>query len=192
MLSLPLIVMALLALGTYWMVRNAPPPPVAEQPKPLGHSPDYYMHKFSLKTYEASGALRTEVTGDVARHYPDTLQLEIEGVQIRAFDKAGRVTIASAQRGLTNQDSSEVQLIGNARVVREADASARPKPLVRMEYRGEFLHAFIETERVISHKPVELLRGKDRMTADSLVFDNIDQMLDLKGHVRATLHPQSE
>ena len=192
MLSLPLLAMAMLALGTYWMVRNTPDPTATEAPKPVGHNPDYYMHVFTLKTYDAAGQLRTEVTGDLARHYPDTMQLEMEGVRIRSFDKEGRVTTASAQRGLTNQDTSEVQLIGNARVVREADVHARPKPLPRMEYRGEFLHAFLQTERILSHKPVELIRGNDRITADSLEFDNIDQVVEMQGRVRAILHPQPE
>ena len=191
MLSLPLLVMAVLALGTYWMVRITPATVAEEAAKPVVHSPDYYMHTFSLKTYAASGQLRTEVTGDVARHYPDTMQLEIDAVRIQSFDPEGRVTTAAALRGLTNQDASEVQLIGNATVVREADAQAQPKPKPRMEYQGEFLHAFMQTERVLSHKPVALLRGNDRITADSMEFDNVEQMLKMQGRVRATLHPEA-
>jgi lipopolysaccharide export system protein LptC len=61
-----------------------------------------------------------------------------------------------------------------------------------MEYRGEFLHAFLTTEKVKSHKPVELLRGQDRFTADSLDFDNVDQILQLQGRVRGTLVPDSK
>jgi lipopolysaccharide export system protein LptC len=93
---------------------------------------------------------------------------------------------------LTNEDGSEVQLIGNALVVREADAAAGAKAIPRMEYRGEFLHAFLTTEKVKSHKPVELLRGQDRFTADSLDFDNVDQILQLQGRVRGTLVPDSK
>ena len=189
MLSLPLMLMAVLALGTYWMVRTAPPVAAPEMDKPLRHDPDYYMQSFSVKTYDVEGRMRTEVLGNTARHYPDTMQLEIEGVRIRSLDKEGRVTTATSLRGLSNRDSSEVQLIGNARVVREGDPLAKPKPLPRTEYRSEFLHAFMNTEQVKSDVPVELWRGKDRITADTLEFDNIEQVLQLRGRVNAILHP---
>jgi lipopolysaccharide export system protein LptC len=58
-----------------------------------------------------------------------------------------------------------------------------------MEYRSEFLHAFMTTEKVKSHKPVELVRGNDRFTAESLDFDNVEQVLEMRGRVRGTLVP---
>ena len=59
MLSLPLLLMAVLALGTYWMVRTAPPAAVPEMDKPIRHDPDYYMQDFSVKTYDVEGRMRT-------------------------------------------------------------------------------------------------------------------------------------
>jgi lipopolysaccharide export system protein LptC len=58
-----------------------------------------------------------------------------------------------------------------------------------MEFRGEFIHAFMETERVKSHKPVELKRGTDWFTADSLDYDNLEQVLELRGRVKGVLVP---
>lgn len=191
LLYLPLAFMVLLALGTYWLVRSAPPAGGPAVPRVETHEPDYFMNEFSVQTFDAGGRLRTEVRGDRARHYPDTLLLEIDAIRIRSFDAQGRLTTASALRGLTNEDSSEVQLIGNAVVVREAEAGNVPKQAPRMEYRSEFLHAFMNTEQVKSHKPVELLRGNDRFTADALEFDNVEQVLQLRGRVRGTLVPES-
>jgi lipopolysaccharide export system protein LptC len=153
------------------------------------HEPDYFMHEFSVKTFDAAGRVRTEVQGAKARHYPDTLWLEIDGVRVRSFDAQGRTTMATAQRGLINEDSSEVQLMGNAAIVRESIHVQGSAASPRMEYRGEFLHAFINTERVESHKPVELLRGQDRFAADRMEFDNVEQVLQLSGRVRGTLAP---
>jgi lipopolysaccharide export system protein LptC len=61
-----------------------------------------------------------------------------------------------------------------------------------MEFRGEFLHVFLDTERVKSHKPVELTRGTDRFTADNLDYDNLDQVLELRGRVRGVLVPGAD
>ncbi len=149
------------------------------------------MHGFSIKTYDVTGRMRSEVQGDVAGHYPDRKWIEIDRIRIRSFDTQGRLTTASALRGLTNDSGSEVQLMGKAVVVREADKTVAGKAAPRMEYRGEFLHAFMDTEMVKSHQPVELTRGKDRFTADAMEFDNVDQVMQLRGRVRGTLVPES-
>jgi lipopolysaccharide export system protein LptC len=47
----------------------------------------------------------------------------------------------------------------------------------------------MDTEQVKSHKPVELRRGQDVFTADSLDFDNVQQTMRLQGRVRGTLIP---
>jgi len=192
LLYLPLACMGVLALGSYWMVRSTPAPSAPALQREERHDPDYFMEGFSVKTFDVKGRMRSEVVGEKARHYPDTEWLEIDAIKVRSFDEKGRLTTATALRGLTNEDGSEVQLLGNAVVVREGD-SPRQKPFTpRMEYRGEFLHAFLETERIQSHKPVELLRGNDRFTADTLDFDNLSQAITLQGRVRGTLVPEPQ
>lgn len=189
-LYLPVLLMGLLALGTYWLVRSTPMLLPAEQETAVGHDADYFMRKFSVKTFDGMGRLKSEVLGADARHFPDTDSLEIDLVRIRSFNDEGRLTTATASRALTNSDASEVQLIGNARVVREltVDKTGRTQPSV--EFRGEYLHAFMNTERIESNKPVELIRGKDQFTADSMAFDNVSRVIQLRGRVKGTLVPE--
>ena len=190
-LYLPVILMGVMALGTYWLVRSTPSLTPPEQEAPARHEPDYFMRKFSVKTFDGAGLLKSEVQGSIARHYPDTDTMEIDLIRIRSFNKEGRLTTASANRAVTNADASEVQLFGDARVVREPliDKVGQTQP--RLEFRGEFLHAFMNTERVKSHKPVELARGKDLFTADSMDFDNLDRVVQLKGRVKGKLVPDT-
>jgi lipopolysaccharide export system protein LptC len=47
----------------------------------------------------------------------------------------------------------------------------------------------MNTERIKTHKPVDLQRGNDRFSADSLDFDNVEQVLQLTGRVHGTLVP---
>lgn len=190
-LYLPLLMMGALALATYWLVHTASPVGATAAQPPLTHDPDYFMNGFSVRTFAAGGRVRSEVLGDKARHYPDTQWLEIDAIRIKSYDDKGRLTTATANRGLTNEDTSEVQLMGNAVVVREASAPEGGAAQPRMEYRGEFLHAFMTTERVISHKPVVLTRGKDRFSADTLDYDNVEQVIQMRGHVRGTLVPST-
>ena len=187
---LPIILMGFLALGTYWLARNTPTAAPAEAQRPVSHEPDYFMRRFSVKTFDPAGRLKSEVYGTEARHHPDTDTLEIDQPRIRSFDARGQLTVATAKLALSNADGSEVQLFGNAVVTRDATTGPDGKVRPRLQFRGEFLDAFVDTERVKSNKPVELLRGDDRFTADHLDFDNLDQVLQLQGRVRGTLTPE--
>lgn len=192
LLYLPLILMVGLALATYWLVRTTPAQPGPEPQRAQGHDPDYFMEGFSLKTFDATGRIRSEIIGERARHFPDTKGLEIEGIRLRHMDENGRLTVATAHRGLTNEDASEVQLVGNAVVVREASPGPKDAQSQRLEYRGEYLHAHMNTQVVRSHKPIELFRGRDRLSADSLEYDTAERLLLLNGRVKGTLYPATK
>jgi lipopolysaccharide export system protein LptC len=182
-----------LALGTYWLVRSTPVFTPPEAPRPPSHEPDYFMKKFTVKTFDRAGKLKSEVSGAEAKHFPDTDTLEIEGARIRSFDAQGQLTTVTANRALTNADASEVQLMGNALAVREAvGGQSGQKPVPRMEFKGEFLHAFMKSETLKSDKPVVLTRGADRFVADAMEFDNLKQVIELRGRVKGTLMPGPE
>jgi lipopolysaccharide export system protein LptC len=189
---LPVMLMGLLALGTYWLARNTPSFGAPAAQRPLTHEPDYFMRGFSVKSFDPSGRLKSEIHGSEVRHYPDTDTLEIDQPRIRSFNERGMLITATARRAISNGDGTEVQLIGDAVVVREAGAAPDGAVSPRFEVRGEFLHAFMDTERVRSHKPVELIRGSDRFSADNLDYDNLDRVLELRGRVRGQLAPRGE
>lgn len=188
----PLLLMGLLALATYWLVRNAPVvTEVAQQAAPK-HVPDYFMRDFSVKIFDPQGKLKHEIAGVQGRHYPDTDTLEIDRPRIRAIAPDGRVTTARAGRAVVNADGSEVQLFEQAVLIRDAVASAHDARQSRSELRGEFFHLFANAEKIKSHLPVELLRGTgDRLLADRLDFDNLNNVLQLTGRVRVTLSPKA-
>ena len=188
-LYLPVLLMGVLAMATYWLVRSTPTTSAPETVAPVQHLPDYFMRKFGVRTYDANGQLKSHVMGAEARHFPDTDRLEIDQVTIRSYNEQGRLTTATARQAITNGDASEVQLIGQAQVVRAAvlDKSGQMQP--SLSFHGEFLHAFMNTERIKSHKPVQLTRGKDRFTADSMDFDNLEQVMVMNGRVRGQLVP---
>lgn len=187
---IPVLLMGLLALGTYWLVKNTPAaiPPVGQ--RVTGSEPDYYMRRFGIKTFDEAGQLKSHVSGAEVRHYPDTDTLEIDKALIRSYSINGRLTTSTGDRALTNGDGSEVQLIGNARVLREAGVDTDGRVVPRLEFKGEFLHVFANDERVKSHLPVVVTRGSDRFAGDSFAFNNLDRVVDLNGRVRAVLVPR--
>lgn len=188
---LPIIVTFALALGTYWLVRNAPKLLEATAKEAPVHEPDFFMRDFVIKNFLPNGELRSELFGTEGRHYPDNDTLEVDQVRLRAVSPEGLTTRATANRGLSNGDGSEVQLFGNAVVVREAAKTASGRPVPRLEFRGEFLHAYLDTERVKSDRPVTLMRGGDQFTADRLDYDNLSGVANLQGRVRGVLMPSA-
>ncbi|MPM16694.1 Lipopolysaccharide export system protein LptC [bioreactor metagenome] len=186
---LPILLMGLLALGTWWLVRNAPKPLEQPQQRELLHEPDYYMRDFSIKSFDATGRLQSEIQGDTLKHFMDTDTLEIQKARMRTVSPDGRVTLATANRALSNSDGSEVQLFGDAIVTREEFKPAGAKPVPPMQFRGEFLHVWPNEERVKSHLPVTLSRGPDRFTGDAMDFDNFSQVLNMRGDVKGMMQP---
>jgi len=188
-LYLPLLLMATLAMATYWLVRTTPTTSAVATVAAVQHLPDYYMHQFTVKTFDVRGQLKSEVKGVEARHFPDTDTLEIDQVIIRSFDEQGHLTTATARRALTNSDASEVTLMGDARVLRAATVSATGKAQPAMSFEGEHLHTFVNTEQVRSDLPVILTRGQDKFTADRMDYDNKGQVIQMQGRVKGVLFP---
>lgn len=179
---LPLLLMAVLALGTWWLVKNTPLFETDRVTAPPRHEPDYTMTQFLVQRFGANGAMRVQIEGDLMRHYPDNDSFEIDNPRIRAIGDDGRLTTATARQALSNRDGSEVQLTGGAHIVREATASE-----AAIDFRGNFLHYFQYSERLRSHLPVVVTQGGTEIHADAMAYDNLARVLDLKGHVRGTL-----
>lgn len=178
---LPLLLMALLALGSWWLVKNTPPVEVVRPAVAPRHEPDYTMRDFSVRRFTPEGPLRAQIEGDVLRHFPDTDTLEIERPSVRAYAVDGGVTLASARRALSNADATEVQLLGDAQVTREPTAGD-----VGLTFRGEFLHAFLKTEQVRSHLPATVTHGGTVIRADAFDYDNLARTVAMRGGVKAS------
>jgi lipopolysaccharide export system protein LptC len=178
---LPLLLMALLALATWWLAKHAPRAPGAPTQRTVSAEPDYTMNEFALERFAADGRLKIRIEGARMRHYPDTDRIEIDDVEIHAYAEDGRVSHARARRALGNGDGSEIQLLGGAEV---SSPGAEGGDVV---IRGEFLHAFTVLERVRSHLPVMVRQGASEMTAAGLEYDHATGRLELKGPLRAEL-----
>lgn len=187
---LPVLLMALLAAASYWLLRLTPEAVEPAPQRPVTHEPDYFMRRFSVKVFDEGGALKTEVYGAEARHHPDTDSTEIDQARIRSVDPNGLLTTATAQRVISNSAQTEFVLQGDAVVVREGGRGTDGAPVPRMEFRGEVLQVFTDPQRLVSDRPVTLLRGNDQINADSLDYVGDDHVALLKGRVKARLAPR--
>jgi lipopolysaccharide export system protein LptC len=182
---LPLIVMALLASGSWWLVRSVPSLLNPEASKTVRQDPDYHLTHFSVKSFNASGRMTREVVGDKAQHYPATEALHIAQVRIYAENDSGAKMNARAEKGIATDDGTQVTLIGNAYAIKHPQET-RPQ----IELRGERLVALPDEDRVVSADPVLITRDRDVFTGNTMDFNSSTGEHVLQGRVRGTLAPK--
>jgi lipopolysaccharide export system protein LptC len=179
---LPLIVLALLASGSWWLVRSVPNLINPEANKPVRQEPDYRLADFSVKSFDANGRMTREVTGEKAQHFPATEDLHIEEVRIFAQNDSGARMNAQAKQGIATDDGAKVTLIGDAHAIKHPQPD-RPQ----IELRGERLVALPDEDRVVSDDPVNITRDRDVFTANTMNFNSNTGEYVLQGRVRGTL-----
>lgn len=186
---LPVLVMGGCALGTFWLVRNAPHFDLGAAAPPLSHEPDYRMQRFSVRNFDAEGQLRSELTGDSGTHYPDTDTLEVAEPRMRSYGENGEVTDGEARRGVANHDGSRVELFEEARIWRDPVQDAKGGATLPLEFQGDYLNALTRKEQVDSDQPVKLIRGVDWFVGDRFDYDNQTGVANLHGNVKGVIQP---
>jgi lipopolysaccharide export system protein LptC len=181
---LPLILFGLLALGSWWLVRSMPellPPGIDRQ---LRQDPDYQLEKFTVKSFDASGRMTREISGQSATHFPARQELHIQDIRLFAENEVGTRIEAQAQKGVSLEKEQQVNLSGNVVVVRLADTQGP-----RMVMKSQTVTALVDEDRLVSNTPVEIVRGGDVVTAQSMDFDTRNGQYKLQGQVKSTLAP---
>ncbi len=180
---LPLSLMALLALGTWWLVKHAPIIEAQQLPSPPVHEPDYAMSQFTVHRFDAQGVLRTMLGGAQGRHYPDNNTLEVDDVRLRAVGLQGEITTARARYAWSNHDGSEVRLRGDAVVMREAWGDTPG-----VTFQGESLRAMGHASQLSSTEPVTIERAGLRVDAATLDYDHRTQVAQTRGKVNVVFN----
>lgn len=188
---LPVLLMVMLALASYWLLRLTPEPDIPGPELPAVHEPDYFMNRFSVKVFEPGGLLKTELHGVAARHFPDDGLMEVDNARVRSFGPSRQLSTASANKITSNDEGTVYLLEGNASVVRQAIKDEEGNLLPRMEFHGEYLRVSTEPEHVMSDQPVLLVRDIDQMTADTLDYQGDEvRVAVLTGRVKAVFAPR--
>lgn len=205
---LPATLMALLAAGTWWLVRQTPLPDAPAAPSAPRHVVDHEMRRFSAHRFAPDGSRRAVVQGERLRHYLDDDTSLIDAPRVQARDAQGRRLNARAQKGWLSSDQSEVRLLGSAVVEREAwtppERAARRSdgpgdgqsdgrsdgpsdgPLALS---GEALILYPAEQRVRSALPVTVVSPGLRMQAGGMEHDGRTGQTQLSGGVRGRYDP---
>jgi len=187
-LYLPAVLMALFALGSWWLVRSLPSLFAEPKTKQVRHEPDYFLSGFSVKSFDNTGRLTRELSGDRAQHFPDTDTLDISQVQMRGQNQEGKRAVARADRAIAKGDGTLVTFIGNVQFTQPAGMNSGESQAAT-EMRSQEIQAFVKEERLVSHVPVEIRRDQDVFTAERMAMNSKTGEYELSGKVRGVVHP---
>jgi lipopolysaccharide export system protein LptC len=183
--ALPLVLMGMLALGTWWLVKNSPRPLPARVDAPPRAEPDYAMQGFAVRRFEAQGAQKARIEGREMRHYESPERVEIDDARVLLRAPDGREAWLTARRAVTDAKGEQVQLLGEATVTtRTADG----QPL---RIRGESLVFDNPARALRSTEPVRVESGASTLQAAGMVYEHDRRHLALSGPVRAVYVAQA-
>lgn len=183
---LPLLLMAFLAGGTWWLVKNTPLLDGNTEDTAPRHVPDYRMKNFELQRIAADGRLQVQVAGAELRHYPDTDTVEIDTARVRAIAPDGSLAIAEAQRAISNGDGSDLQLIGNVRLRRLAPGAGADAP-AQLEVTGPFLEVLSNAEILRSNQPVTIRQRGATLQAQNFEYRHLTGQVSFTGHAQGQI-----
>lgn len=190
-LYLPVLIMAGLAVLTWWLMKSTPGASVAVQPRPVRHEADYEMRGFSIWRHsgaETATATHGLIEGQRLQHYADTETIEIEGLRLRWVDAQGLRTRVASGLAISRDDGREVQLFGEAHVVRESVATASGQP-PSFEFTGSNMRIDARRERIQADSPVTLHTGRSTFKAQGVNYDHALGLLEMRGGVQGEVRP---
>jgi lipopolysaccharide export system protein LptC len=183
---LPGVLMTIFALGSWWLVRSLPSLLNEARPTSVRLEPDYYLENFSVKSFDSQGRLSRELSGSRAQHFPDSDTLEVSQVSLRAMSLEGRLVNAQADKALAKGDGTQMTLLGNVKLTQQAGPLGQTKGAM-FELKGQSIHALIKDEQLTSDLPIELRRGSDVFSANSMQLNAKTGAYELNGKVRGLI-----
>ena len=189
---LPMFLMALLTLGTYWMVQTSTPN--LDDAKQKRHVPDYIMDKIVVTTLGPEGNTKFRVVGQKLTHYEDDASSEIDLPIARRFHETKPAITVRSDKGFMDGDMTILQLVGNATLTRPAQpATATQAGTARMFMSSSRFTVLMNEDIVKTNQPVNLEQGLSIMTSqEGAIFDNVHQKLTMIGQVKGRIESETK
>jgi lipopolysaccharide export system protein LptC len=175
----PLGIVAMLAALTFWLQRAVL---FGEAPftGKTRHDPDFIVDNFSVRHFDAHGALGDSGSAVRMVHYGDDDSTEITAPDI-TLQRQPALHI-TAQKAWMSKDGKEVRMEGGVRAVRSADAGAAEAVVTT-----DVMYVYPDDDLARSDTPVTMTQGKSVVTGSGFEADSKKQLFTLRGRVHGTI-----
>lgn len=189
----PVIFMLIFAMITYWLLQVTPRSDSEKRAEKSAHSVDYFMRQFEVTNYEKNGIIKSYIVGAYAEHFPDTDTIVIKNPKIYTQKKESlnnaQKTQGSAKEATSNADATLLELRGDVHLIKEEWKNKESTPVV-MKLMSEHLIINSDTEKIISPEFIQIEKGEQKISANSMEYDNVHSHLLMLGNVRAVFQKQ--
>jgi lipopolysaccharide export system protein LptC len=186
---MPLILMGIFTLVTFWLVQKNTPPEKSLLERVRLHEPDYIIKEGALSALNEQGNTKYRVLGKKVTHYDDDASIDIETPRIRLFKDGKAPVTVKSDTGHLDGDLTILDLIDNASIFRPAQAASATEPAtLRMLATSSYFKVLINDDIIQTDRPITLEQGMSIMqSTDGGVFNNIEQSMVLTGQVKGRI-----
>jgi lipopolysaccharide export system protein LptC len=186
---MPLILMGLLTLVTFWLVRKNTPTEHSGLERVRLHEPDYIIQRGTLSALNEQGNTKYRILGEKVTHYDDDASIDIDLPRMRLFQPDKVPVTVKSNTGHLDGDLTILELFNNASIYRPAQPATATEPAtLRMLASSSYFKVLINDDIVQTDKPITLEQGMSVMhSTDGGTFDNIQQSMTLYGQVRGRI-----
>ena len=191
---LPLVLMVILTLATYWLVeKNALPSLPSITPARL-HVPDYTITNGALKTLNELGETKNRVIGKKLIHFEDDATIDINAPRMRSFQPPKVPITVQADFGHLDGDISILDLSGHAEIFRPAQAAQEnQRASARMIMLSDYFQVLINEDLINTRYPLTLEQGLSILTSnEGGSFNNVTQTMTLFGKVQGRIEREQQ
>ncbi|MGE0797735.1 MAG: LPS export ABC transporter periplasmic protein LptC [Lautropia sp.] len=176
----------LIGLGmlSYFLAQQAERLARPSTPRQLSHEPDYFVDRMTLLKANAAGEPAVRIEAVRMRHFPDDLTIEFDAPRIVTLTDNKPVIRVTADTGRAPETGDKTDLIGNVRIVREADGKSAELVAVT-----DAATVLIPQKIIVTDQPVDIRMGDNRLTGIGMQLDSDRRQLQVDSRVRGEIAP---
>ncbi len=186
---MPLILMGVLTLVTFWLVQKNTPPEKSTIERVRLHEPDYTITNGALSALNELGLTKYRILGNKVIHYDDDASIDILAPRMRLFQLDKPPVTVKSDTGHLDGDLTILDLIDNASIFRPAQAAtATQAATLRMLASSTYFKVLINDDIIETNRPITLEQGMSTMHSnEGGKFNNIEQSMMLLGQVKGRI-----
>jgi lipopolysaccharide export system protein LptC len=186
---MPLILMGVLTLVTFWLVQKNTPPEKSTIERVRLHEPDYTITNGALSALNELGVTKYRILGNKVIHYDDDASIDILAPRMRLFQPDKPPVTVKSDTGHLDGDLTILDLIDNASIFRPAQAAtASQAETLRMLASSTYFKVLINDDIIETNRPITLEQGMSTMHSnEGGKFNNVEQSMTLLGQVKGRI-----
>lgn len=180
-LAVILALLAMMALGSFWLMEVMRRAAGDAAPSRVRAEPDFYVEKFSYVKLAQDGKVQYHFTGAKLTHNPQDDSYDIQHPVIQSVGEARVPMTMRSNRAHVNSDNSRVQLYDNVQLDRPASADTR-----HLHITSQYLLVLPDDEVMQTDKPVDILLDQSKLSGTGMFANSATREFRLTSNVHGT------